>query len=374
MTFFVLNLRMGGQVSNLISLQELLTERGVRVRWALPASARSLDKAALTRFSQLRPWARIASTLQCLRALPRTPGDVVHMVLPTPSFTPLCALASTPHQRILVQSEGLPTAFDDEHLALLGANPALMLPRMLLNHRALVRAARHLPVAHLVTAPSYAATLRTLGYRNVSCIENVARFGALDRLPLPVEVAALFAPGRTVVGYVGHAHAVKGVEDLVDAFAIGGRARPDMYLLLALSADGSTDRLRQRAAALPRDLRARVHVTGLVPVGTLLSRLDALVLPYRSIATTTIFPSLLLEADVASCPVIVCDVPPLGDIMPPSCPTFVRVPARSPAALANALRDVEPRRAHRAQPRLRLPSEAERADQLVELYRRLSSA
>jgi glycosyltransferase involved in cell wall biosynthesis len=373
-TFCVLNLRMGGQVANLTSLQPLLVERGVRVQWALPEGVFAPDKLALSRFVELDALTRARATWGCLRRLPRGPGEVVHLVVPTPSFSPVCALASTQRARMLVQSEGLPTAFDREHVALLRESPLLMLPRMLLNHRRVVACARRYQVAQLVTTHSYARMLRELGHRDVTCIENVARFSASDHQPLAREVATLFAPGRTVVGYVGHAHAVKGVDDLLDAFALASPARPDLTLLLALSHDGSTQRLLRRAGTLPAAVRARIHFTGMVPVSSLLARLDVLVLPYRSIATTTVFPSLLLEADAAGCPVIVAKVAPLPDILPAPEATHVQVEARSPHALARALAAAQPRASVPLPPRLRLPSEAERVERLIAVYRRLAAA
>ena len=63
--------------------------------------------------------------------------------------------------------------------------------------------------------------------------------------------------------------------------------------------------LTQRRNMLPAQVKSRILITGTVPVGTVLGRLDALVLPYRMILSTTMVPSLLLEADLARCPVSV---------------------------------------------------------------------
>lgn len=371
-TYCVLNLRMGGQVSNILGLISMLRERGIGASLALPASVASASKVDLTRFASLPATTRIVSMLRMLRALPEEPGQLVHFVLPTPSFAPICLLTSTPLSQIVVQSEGLPIALDREHQQLLREDPVFFAPRVVLNHKRLVAAARIVPVAHLVTARSYQDTLRRLGFADVTYVENVARFEKQDTGELPASIERAFGPGRTVLGYIGHCHPVKGVDDLVQAFA--SAQRDDLELVLALSEDGNAERIRGKVAQLPSAIQARVHFAGLVPVQTLLARLDALVLPYRSIASTTIYPSLLLEADEALCPLIVSEVSPLDDILPVDQSGCVRVPPRDVPALTRALEQISPRSLQLgARARLNLPSAEQRLDQLIELYARIAS-
>ena len=98
-------------------------------------------------------------------------------------------------------------------------------------------------------------------------------------------------------------------------FAIAAPQRADLRLVLALSMDGDRARIVERVQALPADVRAKVRIEGLVPVASVLKSIDALVLPYRSLATTTVYPSLLLEADVAACPVVVGGVDGLKGVL-----------------------------------------------------------
>lgn len=368
-TFCVMNLRMGGQVSNLLGLLPMLRERGIDASLALPEGLATASKQDLANFGSLPSRARAVATLRMLRSLPTARGHVVHLVLPTPSFSPLCYLASTPLKQMIVQSEGLPTRADSSHLRLLWEDPRLFAPRMVLNHRLLVEAARRVPVRHLVTAESYRTMLLRAGFPDVTCVENVARFESFDQAPLPSSLQHAFGPGRRVVGYIGHCHPVKGVYDLLEAFQLAATESADLHLVLALSEDGSAKNVRRAVAGLPVAVRSRVHLCGLVPVHTLLARLDALVLPYRSIATTTIYPSLLLEADEAGCPVIVAEVAPLPDILPEDDAFCVRVAPRDVQGLAKAIRRTPARAARTGAPaRLRLRKPSERLNALVSLY------
>jgi len=371
-TFCVLNLRMGGQVSNLIGLAALLEERGVQVRFALPEGLSAPTKEVLDGFARRPLLARLRLVWGMLRGLPREPGHLVHLVLPTPAFALVCLFLPTPRSRVLVQSEGLPTAFDRAHWRDLLDAPAFMLPRLVLNNQWLVRCSRRLGVAQLVTARGYADWLRASGFEDVTCVPNLAWFTAEDGAGAGPAALQPFTGRDVVVGFVGHAHRVKGVDDLLDAFELAQPRRPELGLILALSADGDAGRIRNRIRSMPPAIRARIVVAGLVPVNQLLSTLDALALPYRSLASTTLYPSLLLEAGLARCPVILSDLPGLRDILDRACPGLDLVPPRSPEALARALVDLPRREARAPSPDLLiLPSPQERIDLLLRTYQRL---
>jgi len=368
-TFCVLNLRMGGQVSNLTSLIGPLKDRGLEVQFALPACVGEPTKAALDLFSKLPFTKRLRAIWRMLRELPSGPNDVVHLVLPTAGFTPLAALLPTANRRILVHAEGLPTAWDPEHRQAFLDDPGYMLPRLILNHRIFASAARWLKVTQLASTPFYASWLSNRGFQNVVCVENLAHFNAEDNTPFePVLESALQGDGLWVA-YVGHAHPVKGVPDLIEAFALAHPHRPELHLLLALSSDGHADRIRAHLRCFPEAVQSCIHVTGLVPVARLLSRIDLLALPYRSLVSTTLYPSLMLEADEARCPLLVSRLPGLVDLTCSPSERLYLVQPRDPAGIAKALLDL-PKRRDRVDTGsiLNLPPRKDRIDRLVSIY------
>jgi glycosyltransferase involved in cell wall biosynthesis len=371
-TFCVLNLRMGGQVSNLNSLAELLRSEGVEVRFALPEGVPNSDKAALDEFGRRPALERAARLWAMLRALPHGEDDLLHLVLPTPSFAWICAALPIARGRTIVHSEGAPLALDAEHLAEVRDAPAFLLPRLVLNHRWLAGSARLLGVPQLVASRAQAEAMRQQGFADVTRIENVATFSAEDHRSLPVELERFLGSDAVTVAYVGHAHAVKGVHDLLEAFALAGVVRPELRLVLALSSDGEGQEVRDRVGRLPEAVRRRVHLAGLVPVAPLLRRLDALVLPYRSTVTTTLYPSLMLEADAAGCPLVVTRLPVLEEILDPRSDRLHRCAPRDPAGLARVLQALPPRASLADSGRvLSLPPVSDRLGRLVALYRRV---
>ncbi len=367
-TFCVLNLRMGGQVSSVTSLMQLVAARGHEVRLALPEGVPCPSKGSLAAFGRRPLGARAAAVWRMLRALPRGERDVVHLVVPTPAFAVAALVAPTTPRRVLVQYEGLPTAFDGEHLRAFRDDPLLLAPRLVLNHGAWARAARRTSCAHLATSPSLARWLRARGFEDVVEAPNVAQLSPEDGAPLP---PGLVEADDLAVAYVGHCHRLKGVDDLVAAFALAAPRRPELRLVLALSPDGDRARVERRVEALPAMIRARVRVAGIVPVASLLRRVDALALPYRTLVTTTVYPSLLLEADALGCPVVVSDVEGLRDAFAPASERLAIVPPRDVRALADALVAL-PRRAA-GRPVLSLPPVPERVDTVCDAYLRLVS-
>lgn len=364
-TYAVANLRMGGQVSSLVSMADLVRRRGFDVAFAFPRGV-DADKETLSRFGDHNIVHRGLDLLQLLRALPAGADDIVHLMLPTPSFAPLALLASTSSSSMVLQYEGHPTALDAEHLQLLKDDPLLLAPRLLLNHRLVGHSARLLQRAtHLATTPQLARYLRRIGCPRVLEVANVAGFDDVDRTPLP---HGLLEPDTITVGYVGHCHPVKGVDDLVDAFALAAPRQRKLRLVLALSGDGDRRRIEDHVAALPTDVRARVKLAGLVPVASMLAGLDALVLPWRSLATTTLYPSLLLEADLAGCPLVVSSVPEVRRIVDPRAERLQLVRPHDPSRLADALCRVSARVDGDRRSVLLLPDSDTRADQLCAAY------
>jgi glycosyltransferase involved in cell wall biosynthesis len=219
------------------------------------------------------------------------------------------------------------------------------------------RLGRGLPCGHLATTTSLAEWLRFRKFRRVSCIPNFAS--------LPPEQGEVELGDGRWVAYIGHSHPVKGIDDLLDAFDVAAAVRSDLRLLIALSSDGDASRVEARLSRSP--VRDRIRRVGLVPVASVLRQVDALVLPFRNATTTTMYPSLLLEADLARCPVLVSLLPELLPILRFDSPDLMTFPPRRVDALARALAGVRPRAA-RAEAVLRLPPEEARLDALLAAY------
>jgi glycosyltransferase involved in cell wall biosynthesis len=353
--FVVLNLRMGGQVASIQALIARLRARGVDADLARPRGLDATDKPALDAYGARPLHERLAGALALLR---EPVEDVLHLVLPSPSFAAVARLVR--HPRLVVQYEGPGLSLGRETLSAAAREPGFILPRLVLNHAAWARLGRRAGATHLATHPLIAAQLRALGFHDVRETPNLTAWLPEDDAPLP----PLGAAGDTLVGYAGHAHAVKGVDDLVTAFGIVTKDRPRLRLVLALSTDGDRGRILDRVARAP--WHDRVTVLGLVPIRALLARLDALVLPYRSMLSTTLYPSLLLEADAARCPAIVARLPELAPILREGA---VTVPPHEPAALAAALAAIGPRDDSRWRPLVGLPPEEQTLDHLVAIYR-----
>lgn len=373
--FVVLNLRMGGQVSSILSLRSALLERGVDSELLLPEHARSASKHDLTSYAALparRRAAGMLTLLRGLRALGADPGVVLHLVVPSPAFLSILRILPFPSERTIVQCEGPCTRLDGEHLRSALEDPALLVPRLILNNRIWMRLARKAGCAHIASHPAIAAQLREVGLKKIFEIPNS---GVLlpdsDATPhsyshdvphrsLPEEDDNIWC------AYVGHAHPVKGVDDLLEAFAKAVTRRPELRLLMALSGDGDAARVRRSIAA--RGLADRVLLAGLVQVSELLERIDLLVLPYRSAITTTLYPSLLLEADSARCPVLVAALPELMPILDTDSGGVRVFPPRSVPALVDALVTTPPRSRGGRKSFLRLPTARENVDHTISVY------
>jgi len=370
----VLNLRMGGQVAGALALCSRLRARGRDAELLLPPGLADAGKTSLDAFTRLPATTRLGLALRLLgqlRALAADPQVVLHLTLPAPSWSGLAALLPFPSERMVLQYEGKSLALGGDELRRLREDPGLLLPRLILNSRAWMPLGRSLACTHLATCPALADELERAGYARV---RRVANFASLDDEPsdLPADLASQLAdPHRVSLAYVGHAHPVKGLDDLLAAFAEVGSRRRDLRLVLALSGDGDSRRTLTAVARLERDhpgLKARISIYGLLPVGRLLKATDALVLPYRAATTTTLLPSLLLEADLAGCPTIVADLPELRPVLNWASRALSTFLPESVAGLAACLERTEKRVGRARDPLLLLPDEDTRLAELEQLY------
>jgi glycosyltransferase involved in cell wall biosynthesis len=130
--------------------------------------------------------------------------------------------------------------------------------------------------------------------------------------------------------YVGRLEAPKGVLDLLEAFALLARRRPDVRL--ALVGDGGARAACARTAAALGD---RVVVAGVRPLAEVprwMAACDALVLPSWAEGT----PNVILEALACGRRVVATRVGGIPDVVTGS-ELGELVPPRDPAALADAL-------------------------------------
>ena len=366
--FAVLNLRLGGQVSSVLALARLLADRGIDAQLMLPRGLDAATPVALDRWAR-QPFARrMAAVMAMLLRTPERP-DVLHLVVPSPSFAGIAAILPQPAHRILLQYEGPPLRLDPENLRDLSDAPLFVAPRLILNNMRFASLGQGLPCHHLATHPLIAHRLRDLGFDRVHEVPNV-----LAPPPRPLWPGTM-RPGKhqgmVRVGYIGHAHRVKGIFDLLCAFDLVAHKRPDLELVLALTSDGAPDRVARLVGAAP--WRDRVTIFGIVDTSQLLGRLDALALPYRSMLTTTLYPSLLVEAAEARCPVIVSDLPELAPVLRGSPPALYRVPPRCPKALAKVLEGLGPRDDLGFRPFLELPDVSCTVDALIAIYSDLAA-
>lgn len=371
--FVVLNLRMGGQVTAIHALITLLKQKGVAATLLLPQGVASADKSDLDAYVNLPFWLRLKETWHLLRHLShkiQRPNTVLHLVLPSPAFSWLAWIVDFPQERILIQYEGMVTRWDHAHRQAVWDDPWMLAPRMIINHHFWSLAGKRLATSHLAIGSHAAETLKSLGYEKVATAANLTLFSPEDHGP-PLKLPVGFANETiTLLGYIGHCFPVKGVDDLLAAFALAARQADHLRMLLALSGDGDQEKIRQTIQHL--HIGDKVAILGLVPVQRLLERLDILILPYRSAISTTLFPSLLLEADSMGCPVITTTVPEWREIFLEKAPHLTLLPPRDVASLAKAFVKVTRRNSQNHGTFLTLPSQEERLEHLRSIYRQLS--
>lgn len=367
----VLNFRMGGQLSSLIALSEELRLSGICVRILLPYGVSDLTKTTLAAFGCRSIQHRMRAMLTVLRQQAKRDNELLHLVLPSPGFAMFARFCGLDPDRTLLQWEGFPIRFNREFLAAFRSDPLFLLPRIVLNHQSLHWLARLCPYHQLVTTPHYSEWLVHRGHRDVDCIPNLARVSGEDFNSPSVELRAFLEEESVLIGYIGHAHPVKGIDDLIDAFVLAWNDRPKLRLLLALSPDGDAQRIVRRLEGVPQQARHQILLTGTVPIGCVLRRVDALALPYRSLISTTLLPSLLLEADAAGCPVILSDLPEFAEIVPRRNESWHMTPPEDVAKLAETIRHLPSRPAQHI-PLQILPTR-DRISQLIQVYKRIAS-
>ena len=137
-----------------------------------------------------------------------------------------------------------------------------------------------------------------------------------------------------VISYVGHFNHVKGVDVLIRAFPRVLEEYPNARLLIAWSGLGSAAPIAQEIEA--SGASDRIQVIGRVPVGAVLRRSTAFVLPYRFTIGQAAYPGLVLEAVASGVPLVTSDLPLLRELGEPGEVAELARP-EDPADLAQAI-------------------------------------
>mgnify|MGYP000958305226 CR=1 FL=1 len=361
------NWRMGGQLSGLLALREQLQRAGIAVD-IVPKDCLA-DKRSV---EVLARGSLIARMMDFSLSLLRINGmeTVLHLVVPSPAFSWMAALAGVPTRHVLVQYEGPCIGARQVEVRELIQDLQFLFPRVVLNAPFLSWPGRYLSCTHLATYPALGEQLRQLGFKQIEVIGNLSRLGEED-WGKEFECSAI-APELRRIGYIGHGHPVKGVADLVYAFSLAAQRCPDLRLCLALSGERDSRPIVRLVERL--GIAKLVDVKGVVPVASFLERIDALVLPYRSAWTTTMYPSLMLEAERARCPMIISSLPEFAEVLKVNSSSLRLVEPRNVEGLAAALEAVRKRCALEFQPYLSVQPDSVIVDRIVQLYRRILAA
>ena len=329
---------LSGQIDSLAGLGRALTRRGHTVNLVAPFDTDGLlDRTLISLDAGTH--SLTGAAMKMLRTIPRiivaaNQAEIVHLALPTPAFSwvgdVVRSRTATP---MIVSYEG--------HLAPGGQllRPSRLrrswrtyLPLWAVNNGVFGRMTSYTAARYVVSSEYQRQELAALGApaERLEVVSNVVEQDKLARCEPEAARHQLRLPqGKKLIGYIGHFNDVKGVDILAAAFAQLVRRQPDAHLVLAWSGQGNPVPVRAPLAGLDD------HVTwlGKVHVGTFLCALDVLALPYRCTAGQGAYPSLVIEALHAGCPLVTSRLPLLEELLGPT-ETALLSPPEQPAALA----------------------------------------
>lgn len=332
---------LSGQIDSLAGLGRALTRRGHAVTLVAPFNTDGLlDRSLISLDAGAHRLTGAA--LKMLKTIPQViaaanAADVLHLALPTPAFSwvgdVVQAGTATP---VIISYEG--------HLAparqLLRPSRLLRswrtyLPLWGVNNGMFGRVTHYGATRYVVSSEYQRQELEALGApaERLDVVSNVVEQEKLVRCAPEQARQRLGLPeGKKLIGYIGHFNDVKGVDVLAAAFAQVLQRQPDAHLVLAWSGQGNPEPVRGPLAGL------EAHVTwlGKVHVGTFLCALDVLALPYRCTAGQGAYPSLVIEALHAGCPLVTSRLPLLEELLGQTETALLCEPEQS-AALAAQL-------------------------------------
>jgi len=332
---------LSGQIDSLAGLGRALTRRGHTVTLVAPFNTDGLlDRSLISLDAGTHRLTGAA--MKMVKTVPQVIAaaddvDVLHLALPTPAFSwvgdVVQARTSTP---AMISYEGhLAPARQLLRPSRLRRSWRTYLPLWGVNNGLFGRSTRYSAARYVVSSDYQRQELIALGapVDRLDVLSNVVEQDKLVRCDPDVARRQLGLPvDKKVIGYIGHFNDVKGVDVLATAFAQLVRRQPEAHLVLAWSGQGNPAPVRAPLAGLEG------HVTwlGKVHVGTFLCALDALALPYRCTAGQGAYPSLVIEALHAGCPLVTSRLPLLEELLGPTETALLCAPER-PSALATQL-------------------------------------
>lgn len=324
--FVLPNLRLGGQAELVRSASAEARRRGIAVTHVLPKTVALDDRAQLDRYRRETSLAgRLHHVLAIRGRLARLRSEArPWIVVPAPSLVPL-ALWLAPSGPVVVHFEHSGSEMSSvPHEILRGVTTNAV--KMLLTHRTVSFGGRN---DRIVMVAGTAAAVRRLQSQSPrATVFHLAQACDWDPpFPDPVDARArLGLPrGVPVVGYAGHLFATKGLATLLTAFrSLRERVR---HVVLAIAASGE--------GALPSGTPEGVRTLGILDIPEFLRAIDVLALPYLNLSSTTLPPSLLLEALAVGVPIVTSALPDLKEVATDDEASFS--PAGDAAALADAL-------------------------------------
>jgi glycosyltransferase involved in cell wall biosynthesis len=309
---------LSGQIEGLVGLAQALQKLGHQVTIVSPFPSDQLLGPQRFRLAGNPPRilfdqpARIVRVLRgLLRIAPNV--DIIHLNLPTPSFSILAdLLQARVRVPVVVGYEAhLVNGHELFRRGYVRQAPTFYGPRLLINNRMVARLTIRSAAHYVVNSQVQKDELVALGLApdRISTLPIVLPRDKFVRSS--EEMRALFPPGR-VVTCIGHYNHVKGVDVLIRAMQLLAPCHPDWYLALAWSGVGQS----RAAEELLRDksLERRVYHFGQVSVPDLLAASDLVALPYRLSVGQAACPAMLIEALAANIPVVTTNLAVLREL------------------------------------------------------------
>jgi len=152
----------------------------------------------------------------------------------------------------------------------------------------------------------------------------------------PSKGALGFSADERIVLFYGKCQLLRGIDTLLEAFAILSRNMEGVRLLLALRPDLASRRISEMVRSHPARERVRLQLDTLADVRVVLAAADVVALPFRSPTALPAQPLTLLEAMAAKKPIVSTDLAPIREIVEDGSQGLL-VPPNRPDLLAEAL-------------------------------------